>query len=134
MSLTQIVEKTIGPKRVDGPLCKDCVQEFVGERFIQSDGTGQNGVLLLGDSPWKDEVIHGVPFAGASGRILDRVFNALGVKRQSFLISNGSLWCRPPHLGWSDHPEQYSSAALALAQCRPYLDRVIEKVKPRAVV
>ena len=134
MSLTQIVNSALGPKRVDGKLCKNCVQEFVGERFIPWDGNCSNGVLLLADSPWKSEIEKGYLLAGPSGQVLERAFKALGVSRKAFGLANGSIWCKPPHLGWSDHPEQFPEATLALAQCRPYLDEYIAQVKPRAIV
>lgn len=134
MSLTQIVNQTLGPKRVDGPLCSGCVLEHTGERFIPHDGTGSNGVLLLADSPWKTEIQKGYLLAGPSGQLLERVFSSLGVSRRSFLLANGSTWCKPPELGWTDRQPLSPDAALAVSQCRPYLDDLVAKAKPKVIV
>lgn len=118
--------------KVLGSLCAGCVCEETGQRFIPPDGLGTNRVLILGDSPWKDEVIKGVPFAGYSGRFLERCFRSLGVTRESFIVTN-AMSCKPVSLGWSDNPYN-PEAAMALAQCAPYLDETIERMKPKVIV
>lgn len=115
------------------PICVGCVQNPRGERRIETDGLGTSGILVVGDSPWIDEIRYGRPFAGAAGFFLDRIFRRLGHTRNEFLITN-ALWCKPPHLGWSDHPEKFMEAALALNHCRPHLDGIIERFRPRAIV
>ncbi|KKM23988.1 hypothetical protein LCGC14_1609670 [marine sediment metagenome] len=51
----------------DGKYCGNCVQQPVGRRFVPADGSGSNKVLLLGDSPWTNEIASGKNFAGAAG-------------------------------------------------------------------
>lgn len=114
-------------------ICTGCSQMAWGERRVETDGLGLSRVLVVGDSPWKDEVRAGKPFAGAAGAFLDRIFRRLGYSRENFLITN-ALWCRPRSLGWTDHPERFPDAALALNHCRPHLDSVIEKFKPKVIV
>jgi len=133
MSLLAQVQERLGPHKCSGRYCANCPQEFVGERYISPDGIGDCGVLLLGDSPWKNEIEQGKPFVGASGKLLDEAFRALGVRRNSFTVTN-AMCCKPPQLGWSDHPEQFVEAAQALAQCRAYLNDTIRERKPRAIV
>jgi len=117
---------------VEGEFCGGCPQRFVGERRVEPDGNGTSGIMIVGDSPWKDEVRLGKPFAGAAGAFLDKhIFRRLGVKRQDFTLTN-SLWCRPPYLNWTDRggPE----VAEALMHCTPYLDQLISRIRPKVII
>jgi len=98
-------------------------------RLVGTDGTGSNGILIVGDSPWREEVAVGKPFAGAAGAYLDRTLRRLGCERESFLIAN-SMWCKPVELGWTDSPAAYE----ALRHCRPYLDHAISAMQPRVII
>jgi DNA polymerase len=117
---------------VEGEFCGACPQRFIGQKRVLPDGNGTSGIMLVGDSPWKDEVRQGRPFAGAAGQFLEKhIFRRLGVKRQDFILAN-SMWCKPPHLNWTDRggPE----VAEALMHCRPYLDQLIERVQPKVII
>jgi len=118
---------------VEGKFCDGCVQQPFGEAFVGTDGLGTSGILLVGDSPWVDEIRAQLPFAGAAGAMLNRIIRRLGMERQDFLIEN-ALHCKPRHLGWTDHPERFADAALALTHCRPYLDETIARFKPKVIV
>lgn len=126
-----------------GSRCGGCPFESSGEIFIPPDGSGFNGVLLLGDSGWLYEAKTrrftftegevGTPFSGPSGWWLGRQLERMGVSRGDFRIAN-ALWCKAPRLGMTDAPDKYPEAARALAHCAPYLDDLIEREKPRVIV
>lgn len=118
----------------EGPYCGDCPQREIGIRRLTTDGLGVNKVLIAGDSPWDHEIRQGRPFAGPSGALLDRQFARLGLSREQFLITNAALSCKPPHLGWTDHPERYPEAAIAINHCRPYFNELVEKFQPRVIL
>ena len=61
------------------------------------DGTGANGVCLLGEA-WgeKEEARQGTPFVGPAGFRLERMVQQLGASRAEFLLTN-TVWARPPH-------------------------------------
>lgn len=119
---------------VGGPHCGSCPMNEHGHRLIQTDGRGSSGILVVGDSPWKDEIRAGKPFAGAAGNFLDRIFARLGKSRNEFLITN-SLWCQPPFLGYTDRIASGApDVAIVMNHCRPYLDEVIDKFKPKVIV
>lgn len=132
---------------VCGPKCSGCAFEHTGTIFIPHDGTGSNGVLLVGDSGWTWEAAThrglggsevGTPFSGPSGWFMDGMFELMqrdhpGLRRDDFLIAN-SVWCKAPRLGMTDAPEKYPEAAAAIAHCRPYLDELIADKKPKAIV
>lgn len=59
------------------------------------DGTGSNGVCLLGEAPGEQEAKRGKPFVGPAGFRLERMVQQLGASRNDFLITN-VCWHRPP--------------------------------------
>jgi uracil-DNA glycosylase family 4 len=65
--------------------------------------------------------------------VLNRQLALLGMSREDFWTTN-SMWCLPKHLGWTDYPNRFKDAGLALEHCKPYLDDLIESVRPRAFV
>lgn len=119
--------------KVEGPYCDGCEYQKTGVRRVLPDGTGDNGILIVGDSPWVSEVAAGRPFAGASGNWLDTILSKRGLQREDFLVAN-SLWCKPPSLGMNDDPEDYPEAQLAQEQCKPYLDDLIRDRKPKVML
>jgi len=122
------------PTFPEGPLCGDCPNRHNGRRRILPDGTGSSGIMIVGDSPWKQEILAGKVFAGSAGWYLnEKVLRRLGIDRPTLTIAN-SMWCQPPHLGWTDHPERYPESQRALNHCAPYLDELIEQRRPKVLV
>ena len=120
--------------KVEGEYCNGCTYQHTGVKRVLPDGSGNNGVLLVGDSPWTEEVAAGRPFHGASGRWLDGILTKRGLSRDDFLIANGGTWCKPVSLGHNDEPDKYPEAQSAMQKCRPYLDRLIAERKPKVLV
>lgn len=114
---------------VEGPHCEGCPQQAWGEKRLLPDGKGSSGILIVGDSPWKDEIRLGKPFAGAAGSYLDRLIRMVGRERQDFTVTN-TMCCKPPHLNWTDK----DVAAAAIAHCSPYLDETIKSLKPKVII
>jgi DNA polymerase len=116
-----------------GPFCSSCAYSS-GERFIPADGSGSSGILLVGDSPWVDEIAAGRPFAGAAGGTLDRILSLMpggGMARADLTVAN-TIWCKPPYLRWMDKPHR--DAVAAIEHCRPNLDELIYARKPKVIV
>ncbi|MFE3837371.1 uracil-DNA glycosylase [Pseudogemmobacter sonorensis] len=95
------------------------------------DGNPRARVLVLGEAPGREEDLEGRPFVGEAGRLLDRMFAAIGLSRTSpdaeraLYITNVMFW-RPP--GNRDpSPEE-------IAMMRPFVARHIELADPEAVV
>src|SRR5215472_53233 len=114
---------------VCGPHCDGCPQEAIGERRILPDGKGSSRILIVGDSPWKDEIKQGKPFAGAAGAYLEKLIRMVGRERSDYIITN-TMNCKPPRLQWTDSEE----ALPAITQCSPYLDELVRAVKPKVII
>lgn len=127
---------------VCGPLCSGCSLEDKGTIWIPFDGIGSNKVMLVLDSGWEHEARNirtmngkqcGTPLSGPSGHFVGRNLKRLGATRNQFTIAN-SYWCKAPFLGFTDRPDRFPEAALALDHCRPYLDDLINRTRPKAIV
>lgn len=99
--------------------------------LVFADGRAGARVLVLGEAPGRDEDLEGRPFVGAAGQLLDRMFAAIGLSRESpdleraVYITNVMPW-RPP--GNRDPlPEE-------VAMMRPFVERHIELAAPEVIV
>ncbi len=46
------------------------------------------GLVIVGEAPGAGEVIHGRPFVGRSGELLQASLEAVGIDRESCLVAN----------------------------------------------
>lgn len=84
-------------------------------------------LIVLGESPGRDEEFYQKPFVGQSGQLLDKVFERVGVRRVSCHVTN-ALLCRP-HSKMS--PSQWKQA---LACCAPRLQRELAGVAAKTIL
>ena len=115
------------------PYCGSCPHRDLGVRLIPPDGSGTSGILVVGDSPWIDEIREGRPFVGAAGFTLNRQLNLVAIERSDVMVTN-TIWCKPKHLGWMDRPARFPDANAAIEHCRPNLDGLIERAAPKVIV
>ena len=90
-------------------------------------GEGDAGapVFFIGEGPGETEDRTGRPFVGRAGELLDRMINAMGLKREQVYIAN-IVKCRPPG--------NREPAPDEVATCAPYLVRQLEIIRPRVIV
>jgi DNA polymerase len=79
-------------------------------------------LCFIGEAPGADEDAQGEPFVGAAGQLLNRIIAACGMKREEVYICN-ILRCRPP----GNRLPLPNEAA----NCREYLDRTLDLVRPK---
>jgi DNA polymerase len=82
-------------------------------------------VCFVGEGPGADEDYEGRPFVGASGQVLNGIITAMGLKRDEVYICN-ILKCRPPN--------NRTPTTTEANNCREFLDRQIELVRPKFLV
>jgi DNA polymerase len=81
-------------------------------------------VCFIGEAPGADEDAQGEPFVGPAGQLLNRIIAACGMKREEVYICN-ILRCRPPN-NRAPLPNE-------AANCREYLDRTLDLVRPKFI-
>lgn len=108
-----------------------CALKKTAMNTVFADGNPASPLMLIGEAPGADEDRQGLPFVGASGKLLDRMLAAIGLDRHSeearraAYISNIIFW-RPP--GNRDP----SSTEIEI--CLPFVQRHIELASPRVLV
>lgn len=89
---------------------------------VFQSGTPSARLMFIGEAPGADEDRLGEPFVGRAGQLLtDIVSKGMGLARSEIYIAN-VLKCRPPE-NRNPLPEE-------MANCRGFLDRQIEIVRP----
>lgn len=111
--------------------CFGCPAQAWGQKRLEPDGDGSNGLMIVGDSPWVEEMMQERNFSGASGALLERCLRRVGVERRACTIAN-SVWCKAPKLGFYDKPSPLSETVTS--QCRSHLDELIERRQPKVIV
>jgi uracil-DNA glycosylase len=106
--------------------CERCEALFATRtQTVFGVGPVDPDVCFIGEAPGANEDATGEPFVGAAGQLLNRIIAAAGMKREEVYIAN-ILKCRPP----GNRRPQADEAR----NCREYLDRQIELVRPRHLV
>jgi DNA polymerase len=81
-------------------------------------------LCFIGEAPGADEDAQGEPFVGPAGQLLNRIIVAIGMKREEVYICN-IIKCRPPG-NRTPLPDE-------AANCRDYLERQLELVRPKFI-
>ncbi len=102
-----------------------CTLKKTATHTVFADGNPEAEVMLVGEAPGAEEDRQGIPFCGASGQLLDKMFEAIDLPRSKFYISNTLFW-RPPG-NRQPTPEE-------LAICRPFVEKHIALIKPKILV
>jgi DNA polymerase len=94
-------------------------------KLVFGVGNPETGVLFVGEGPgyWEDQ--KGEPFVGNAGKLLDQLLQSIELPRLEVYITN-VVHHRPPE---NRDPEPSEIAAYA-----PYLDQIIEIIKPKVIV
>jgi len=103
-------------------LCDLCTTRI---HAVPGEGSGQSGLMLVGEAPGRKEDESGRPFVGSAGKNLDLALAAAGIERASTFITSINK-CRPP--GNRDPTPAEKDA------CRPYLMAQVAALRPRVIV
>lgn len=102
-----------------------CALKKTAIQLVFGDGDPDATVMLVGEAPGADEDRQGVPFVGASGKLLDKMLASIELDRAQVFISNTVFW-RPPGNRTPNGGE--------IAICMPFVERMIELVDPEILV
>lgn len=111
--------------------CAGCVCESHGTDFSAVEGSGANGVMIVAEASGEQEQRDCLPLRpyAPAGSLLQRTFDRLGLRRESFAITN-VLRCRPRRNWLEGAPWEVE----AIRRCRPNLDEAIRRYRPRAIL
>lgn len=102
-------------------------QHFVTSfnKIVFGDGDPAARLMFIGEAPGEEEDRTGVPFVGRAGQLLNKMINAMGLRREDVYITN-VLKTRPPN---NATPTQEEAKL-----CSPYLFDQIAAISPEAIV
>ncbi len=102
-----------------------CNLKFTAKNLCFADGDPSSDIMFIGEAPGRDEDLEGLPFVGKSGQLLNRMIEAIGLKREEVYIANTIPW-RPPG--------NRAPTPLETELCRPFIERQIELAAPKVLV
>jgi uracil-DNA glycosylase family 4 len=102
-----------------------CALRATATQLVFADGNPEGGIMFVGEAPGYEEDISGRPFVGRSGKLLDRMMDAIGLDRTRVYIANVVPW-RPPG-NRTPTPQE-------TAICLPFIRRQIELANPNILV
>lgn len=106
--------------------CTRCRLHKQGRKqIVFGVGNPRAELMFVGEGPGADEDEQGEPFVGRAGQLLNKMIEAMGLKRDQVYIAN-VVKCRPPG---NRTPEKDECDT-----CSPFLLRQIEAIRPKAIV
>jgi DNA polymerase len=105
--------------------CLRCPLHKSRNTIVHSEGDRKARLMFVGEAPGADEDASGRPFVGRAGQLLNKIIEAIGMKREDVFIGNVNR-CRPPQNRTPTHEEA--------ATCKPFLLREIALLRPDVIV
>jgi DNA polymerase len=117
--------ETLEDIRADIGECMRCPLCQSRTRIVHSEGNPQARLMFVGEAPGADEDATGRPFVGRAGQLLNKIIEAIGMKREDVMIGNVNR-CRPP--------QNRTPTGAEAATCKPFLLREIAIIQPEVIV
>ncbi len=117
--------ETLDQIREDLGECTRCRLSEKRTKIVFGEGNPRAKIVFVGEGPGADEDRSGRPFVGRAGELLTKMIEAMGLRREDVYICN-IVKCRPP----GNRDPQLDE----VATCRPFLDRQLRAIRPKAIV
>lgn len=105
--------------------CEKCRLAKTRTNVVYGVGNPNADLMFIGEAPGRDEDLKGEPFVGRAGQLLTDIIKAMKLTRDDVYIAN-VIKCRPP--------ENRNPEADEIEECRPFIRRQIEIIKPKVIV
>ena len=105
--------------------CTKCRLAATRSNFVFGEGNPEAQIVVIGEAPGAEEDAQGRPFVGRSGKLLDKILEAVGFSRKSVFICN-IIKCRPP--------ENRNPNIDEIESCMPWLKTQLQLIKPRILL
>ena len=105
--------------------CQKCPLGQTRTKFVFGVGNPNADIVVIGEAPGADEDRTGEPFVGLAGQLLNKILEAINLRREDVFIAN-ILKSRPPG---NRTPERFE-----VEQCMPYLYKQLELIRPKFIL
>ena len=103
-----------------------CALKATASQLVFGAGVVNPAVMIIGEGPGSDEDRRGKPFVGASGRLMLRALEIIGLRRTENLYITNAVYWRPPADRTPNDTE--------VATCLQFLCRQISLVQPKLIL
>lgn len=105
--------------------CKRCPLHEGRKNIVFGNGNPHAHLMFIGEAPGRDEDIQGLPFVGRAGQLLDKIIEAMGMKREDVFVGNINK-CRPP--------ENRAPLPNEVEACIPFIRAQVKAIQPKVIV
>ncbi|MGH7274256.1 MAG: uracil-DNA glycosylase [Nitrospiria bacterium] len=113
----QAIRETLGD-------CRRCKLHTHRTQIVFGTGNPMADLVFVGEGPGEEEDRQGEPFVGKAGQLLNRMIQAMGLRREAVYIAN-IVKCRPPN---NRNPEPDE-----IASCEPFLMEQLGVIRPAVI-
>ncbi len=104
--------------------CRRCKLHSTRTHIVFGVGDPRAKLLFVGEGPGREEDLQGEPFVGQAGQLLNKIIQAIQLRREQVYIGN-IVKCRPPE---NRNPEPDEIRA-----CEPFLIKQIQVIRPKLI-
>ena len=105
--------------------CRKCRLADTRTNFVFGEGNPEAKIVVIGEAPGAEEDAQGRPFVGRSGKLLDKILEAIGFSRDDVFICN-IIKCRPP--------ANRNPLADEITCCMPWLNAQLALLDPAVLL
>lgn len=111
--------------------CEAC--DIATPNKIFGDGNADAKLVLVGEGPGKFEEIHGVPFAGRSGELLNQALVKVGIDRDEDTYITNVIRCRSCIIENDMIKDRSPPLQSEVSSCSPFLHATLKFLQPKAI-
>jgi uracil-DNA glycosylase family 4 len=101
-----------------------------GKQVVFGVGDPEARIFFCGEAPGAEEEQQGEPFVGPAGQLLNKMIQAMGLRREGVYIGNIMNWRPEMPTAFGNRPP----TAEEMAYCLPFLRAQIEVVDPALII
>lgn len=112
--------------------CRGCDLYRCATQAVFGEGPAKARVMMVGEQPGNEEDLHGHPFVGPAGKLLDRALQEAGIQRSEVYVTNAVK-----HFKFEERGKRRlhkKPGASEIKACRPWLEAEVARVKPDIIV
>jgi DNA polymerase len=105
---------------------ENCSLKQMAKNTVFSDGVVNASIMLIGEAPGQSEDEEGIPFCGASGKLLDQILKSIDISRsKNAYITNCVFWRPPANRRPTDEEIEI---------CKPFVEKHIALINPQLLI
>lgn len=118
--------------RVEAQDCVACARSVDRQQVVFGNGNPDAALMLVGEAPSSTDDDTGKPFTGPAGRLLDKLFEEVGIRRQDIWITNLTRCFAGRER--NGRIENRPAAAREIDACSIWMDTELRFVNPRVIL